>query len=523
MGAIQSLGRLGVNVGTEALVQTWPILSRIPPLRSAAIHAGEAYVHLAQKRPHVEKDYPLGVVEDRSCMGRAILYTVERLLTYNPSPEVRRAAIRILIQGVIPEGVDLRAAERFHASHDTNPPGFLLISPGSACNLRCVGCYADSGPKSDKLDWTTFDRIITEARDLWGVRFIVISGGEPLAYQSEGKGILDAAERHPDIIFLMYTNGTLIDDRVAARMAELGNLTPALSVEGWRELTDTRRGPGVFDKVVASMGRLRSAGVPFGISLTATRDNAEEILSDEFIDYFFEEQGALYGWIFHYMPIGRAFTLDLMPTPRQRLWMWQRSWEIIRERRLFLADFWNHGTLSDGCISAGRSTGAGYMYIDWNGAVTPCAFVPYSPVNVNDVYKRGGTLNDIWAEPFFSGLREWQDRYRCDGDSHGNWLMPCPIRDHYMEFRRLLVQYEPDPTDHNAREALSDDGYARGLAKYDESYRALSDPIWRDRYLRVSHKNEGGIIPPSLEVPLSPERKSPKENARGSHLKQHGS
>jgi MoaA/NifB/PqqE/SkfB family radical SAM enzyme len=181
-------------------------------------------------------------------------------------------------------------------------------------------------------------------------------------------------------------------------MAKIGNLTPALSVEGWRELTDARRGSGVFDRVLAAMGRLRSAGVPFGISLTATRHNAEEILSDEFIDYFFEEQGALYGWIFHYMPIGRAFTLDLMPTPQQRLWMWKRSWEIIRERRLFLADFWNHGTLSDGCISAGRSTGAGYMYIDWNGAVSPCAFVPYSPVNVKDVYKRGGTLNDIWAE-----------------------------------------------------------------------------------------------------------------------------
>jgi hypothetical protein len=178
MGAIQSLGRLGSNVGTEALVQTWPILSRITPLRSATIHAGKAFVHLAQKRPHVEKNYPLGVVEDRSCMGRAILHTVERLLTSNPSPEVRRAAIRILTQGVIPEGVDRRAAERFHSLHDTYPPGFLLISPGSACNLRCVGCYADSGPKSDKLDWATFDRIITEARDLWGVRFIVISGGE---------------------------------------------------------------------------------------------------------------------------------------------------------------------------------------------------------------------------------------------------------------------------------------------------------------------------------------------------------
>ena len=101
------------------------------------------------------------------------------------------------------------------------------------------------------------------------------------------------------------------------------------------------------------------------------------------------KQGALYGFIFQYMPIGRSFTLDLMPTPQQRLWMWRRSWEIIRERQIFLADFWNHGTLSQGCISAGRDNGGGYLYVDWNGAVSPCVFMPYSPVNINDVLRRG--------------------------------------------------------------------------------------------------------------------------------------
>ncbi len=105
------------------------------------------------------------------------------------------------------------------------------------------------------------------------------------------------------------------------------------------------------------MEQLRKAGVFFGISLTATRHNVEEILSEEFIDYFFEQQGAFYGWIFQYMPIGRSFTLDLMPTPEQRLWMWKRSWEIVKKRKIFLADFWNHGTLSNGCIAGGRARG----------------------------------------------------------------------------------------------------------------------------------------------------------------------
>ena len=486
----------------EALMHAWPIFAQIAPLRSAAVRAGEAYIHLAQKRPHGKEHYPPGVLEDRACMGQAILHTAERLLAYDPAPAVRRAAFRILVQRILLEGVDRRAAERFRTARGTYPPGFLTISPGKACNLQCIGCYADAGPNSEKLDWFTFDRVLEEAEALWGVPFIVISGGEPLAYRSERKGILDAAEKHHDVFFLMYTNGTLIDDRLAARMAEIGNLTPALSVEGWRERTDARRGAGVFDKVVAAMGRLRAAGVPFGVSLTATRENAEEILSDDFIDFFFEEQGALYGWIFHYMPIGRRFTLDLMPTPEQRLWMWRRSWQIIRERRIFLADFWNHGTLSDGCISAGRSSGGGYMYIDWNGAVSPCVFVPYSPVNVKEIYARGGTLNDIWGEPFFDGLRAWQERYRHDNGKHGNWLMPCPIRDHHREFRRLLAQFEPEPTDHNAREALLDESYAQGMADYDERYRALSDPIWKQRYLRLQSEDERQDRSPSSWKPI---------------------
>ena len=70
------------------------------------------------------------------------------------------------------------------------------------------------------------------------------------------------------------------------------------------------------------------------------------------------------------------------------------DWDIIRQRQIFLADFWNHGILMEGCLAAGRANGGGYFYIDWNGAVSPCVFVPYSPVKVNKVFKEGGNLND---------------------------------------------------------------------------------------------------------------------------------
>ncbi|MEN8692585.1 MAG: radical SAM protein [Desulfobacterales bacterium] len=307
--------------------------------------------------------------------------------------------------------------------------------------------------------------------------------GEPFAYRSNGYNLLDMIQGHPDLLFMSYTNGTLLNDRVAERLADLGNYSPAISVEGWRERTDIRRGEGVFDQVLDAFSRLREVGVPFGISLTATRENAKEILSEKFIDFLFEEQGAAYGWIFHYMPIGRSYTIDLMPTPEQRLWMWRRSWEIIREKQIFLADFWNHGTLSHGCISAGRYTGGGYMYIDWNGFVTPCVFVPYSPVNINDLYAEDKTLTDAWRESFFAEIRDWQEEYVNGDGEHGNWLVPCPIRDHNAQFRSWLRKHEPDPVDENAAQALLDPDYACGMDAYDEAYQALSSGVWKRYYL----------------------------------------
>jgi MoaA/NifB/PqqE/SkfB family radical SAM enzyme len=488
MSTITSVFRKSFEkIGTEGIVSTTPLLARLKFLRQASLQEMEKYIQVARTPVNPGFLRPPGVTEDLTKFSKVVWRTADRILDHNLSRPVMRSLVHNLVSGIMVENGQQTAISRFHEAYGTNPPLFLTLSPGKTCNLRCTGCYANAGADSEKLSWSTFDRIISEAETLWGVRFLAISGGEPLAYRSEGKGILDAAEKHPDVFFLMYTNGTLINDEVAKRLAALGNVTPAISVEGWRERTDERRGVGIYDKVLDAMGRLRQAGVPFGISLTATRHNVEEIFSDEFLDFFFEKQGALYGWLFHYMPIGRSFTLDLMPTPEQRVWMWERVWEIIQQRQIFLADFWNHATLSDGCLAGGRSDG-GYLYIDWNGAVSPCVFVPYSPVNVNDVYASGRTLNDIWKNPFFAGIRSWQRNYRKD---NGHWLAPCIIRDHHRDLRNLIAQHEPEPTDENARKALMDPDYARGMESYDAAYQAQSEPIWQKHYLQPKEKGNG--------------------------------
>jgi MoaA/NifB/PqqE/SkfB family radical SAM enzyme len=427
---------------------------------------------------------PAQVIEDQKLILNVLVDAVERALERKGISEAfTQRVIRNSIKNLIFNSDKVRAWETFRQQYNgQDPPGFLVISPGKACNLQCKGCYASSGHDKEKLDWDVFDQIIVQAKELWGSWFFTISGGEPLAYRSQGKDLLDIMEKHNDCMFQMYTNGTLIDRETAQRMAQLGNLTPAISVEGLKDSTDNRRGEGVHDRILEAMANLREAGVPFGISMTATRFNCEEILSDDVID-FYQAQGALYAWLFQYMPIGRGFTLDLLVTPKQRAWMYDRTWEIVKKKGFFIADFWNFGTVSGGCISAGKA--GGYMYIDWNGKVMPCVFFPYSPVNVNDAFKQGKTLNDIWAEPFFAAIREWQQEYAQVGKPHkaGNWVKPCPLRDHHARARQIINMYEPEPEDEAAAEALADPAYYEGMVEYDRKVGELLDPLWEQRYL----------------------------------------
>ena len=166
----------------------------------------------------------------------------------------------------------------------------------------------------------------------------------------------------------------------------------------------------MYERILKAFRNLRRVGVPFGISVTATRFNVDTLTKDEFWDFYMLEQGALYAWIFQYMPIGRRYTLDLLVTPEQRLRLYEYEMHhLLRERGLWVADFWNSGPVSDGCISAGRT--GGYLYIEWNGNVTPCVFFPYAVDNVKDIYARGDDIDVVLDAPLFKAIRRWQNAY----------------------------------------------------------------------------------------------------------------
>jgi MoaA/NifB/PqqE/SkfB family radical SAM enzyme len=435
----------------------------------------ELYDHIVIKN---EGDLPQRVREMWFTVMRNLLHSAIKAFAKGLISEAAWQSLMYTFTGkVVMAGA--QATEGFRLWHGYDPPSFITVSPTNRCNLHCAGCYAaGSARKTETLNFSVLRRVIREKTADWSSYFTVIRGDEPLLYRSEGKDLFDVFWENPDNYFLMFTNATLITKDVAKAMAQVGNVTPAISVEGFQEETDGCRGQGVFRKIMRAMENLQAAGVPFGISVTATRENAEFILSEAFIDFYFEQHGAMYGWIIQYMPMGPSHTIDLMVTPQQRRWMLEQEMKLIEEKRIFLVDFWNGGPLSAGCIAAGRP--GGYLYIDWNGNIAPCVFFPYSVDNLYEIYSRDHTITSVLEFDFFRSIRNWQDSYayRRSPDEMKNLFLPCAIRDHYDVACDAIDGCGAKPMDESAAAAVRDQDYRAKMLAYDRELAEVLDPIW---------------------------------------------
>lgn len=402
----------------------------------------------------------------------------------NISSDVLKRTLETLLDSVLlRKNVANESKQIFQNKYGMLPPAFITISPTKICNLKCIGCYASSSPKTGTtLSWQLLNRIIEDAYSNMGMRFFVISGGEPMMYKSENKTILDLAEKWNDCFFLMYTNGTLINKNMASRMADLGNITPAISVEGYEAETDERRGKGVFQRIIKAKDNLIAYGVPFGLSVTATKKNINTLLTDSFYDYYFDEFGATYMWVFQYMPIGRDSSMELMITPKERMQLHEIQDKLLKEKEYFVADFWNSAPMSNGCISCGRS--GGYFYINWEGNIMPCVFVPYYQNNIISLYNSGKTLSDAMFSPLFMKGRAWQKDYIGDKSNPGNLLTPCFIRDHYKTFYEIAQQSQVLPENKQANESFHSREYHELMLKFDKELEELASPVWEELKMR---------------------------------------
>lgn len=307
-----------------------------------------------------------------------------------------------------------RRAERIRMQHERagrHIPAFLISSITAECNLDCKGCYAMANQNcrdqkvQEIMPAEKWNDIFFQARKI-GVSFILIAGGEPLIR----KDVIKYAAAYPEIIFPVFTNGTMIDRDYIRLFNANRNLVPVLSLEGEREHTDARRGEGIYDQLKEVMYTLHKQGIFYGVSITATTANIRDITDRTFIEEL-SKSGCNVIFFIEYVPV-TADSLDLAPGDAERIFLeeQQNTLRNLHPEIMFLS-FPGDEKHTGGCLAAGR----GFFHINAHGGAEPCPFSPYS-----DISARDHSLLEVLDSRLFVRLR---DSGMLTGDHRGGCLL----------------------------------------------------------------------------------------------------
>lgn len=352
-----------------------------------------------------------------------------------------------------------------------NVPWAILLDPTSACNLQCNGCWAAEYGSKLNLTFEELDSIVRQGKEL-GTYMYIFTGGEPLVRK---KDIIRLCEKHSDCEFLSFTNGTLIDEEFCDEMLRVKNFVPAISLEGFEQANDVRRGRGVYAKVKSAMALLKKKHLPFGISVCYTSQNYKDISSEGFFDMLIDA-GALFVWFFHYMPVGNDAAEELLPTPEQRTVVYKKIREFRQTKPIFSMDFQNDAEYVGGCIAGGRR----YLHINAKGDVEPCVFIHYSNANI-----RTSTLLDALKSPIFMAYHDGQP-------FNDNMLRPCPMLENPEKLRQIVKETQAESTDYESPESV--DLLCDRCATYADNWKPQAEKLWEQtaqKKLLINDRNRG--------------------------------
>ena len=383
-------------------------------------------------------------------------YPYVRHIIRDVDPEVMKTvAVNFFINGSL---VGWKKQEELRAKYNCNIPWAILLDPTSACNLHCVGCWAAEYGNKLNLSFEELDDIICQGKEM-GVYFYLFAGGEPLVRK---KDIIRLCEKHDDCMFTAFTNGTLIDEAFADEMLRVKNFAPAISLEGFGEATDSRRGQGVYERVLKAMKILHERKLIYGISCCYTSANYEAITSEEYWDMIIEN-GAYFVWYFHYMPVGNDASPELLPSPEQREFVYRRIRNYRSNKPLFAIDFQNDGEFVDGCIAGGRR----YLHINANGDCDPCAFIHYADSNI-----REKKLLDVMRSPLFMAYHDNQP-------FNDNMMRPCPMLENPEKLREMVAKSGAKSTDMQSPESA--DHLCSKCDSYASCWAPKAEELWEAR------------------------------------------
>lgn len=283
-----------------------------------------------------------------------------------------------------------------YAKKGEHIPPFLIASITDRCNLHCLGCYARHNHpcgelrKGPLLPVERWKEIFRESAKI-GVSFVLLAGGEPLMRPE----VLSAASAFPQILFPVFSNGTLFDAERIRFFSVHPNLVPILSLEGDAAATDFRRGPGTFLSLKKTIEGFKNHQIVFGASITVTRLNAGNVTDFLFL-HALAQAGCHLVFFVEYVPV-TADTQEWAFKNEDRKRFAERLESLRRqEDQMVFVSFPGDEDQSRGCLAAGR----GFFHINAEGHAEPCPFSPHS-----DTSLKNGSLREALRSPLFQKIR----------------------------------------------------------------------------------------------------------------------
>lgn len=302
----------------------------------------------------------------------------------------------------------------------------------SGCNLKCRHCRATAQPERSLQELSTAQaRQVIDDLAAFASPILVLTGGEPL-YRPD---IFQIAEHARDVGLrvALATNGTLLDDTLADRVAAAGIRRASISIDGADAAThDAFRGlPGSFARALTGVELLTRRGVEVQFNCTIARHNVRQLSG---LLQLAQERGATALHLFILVPVGCGVNIaDEAMLPPDEVeavlrWMWEQSLTSPLEMRATCAPQYQriarqgqvelkrtgeapapaaerhhggHGGHPTGHSGSGMGhgsgkgclAGSGVCFISHRGDVQPCGYLPLIAGNV-----LRQPLSRIWAE-----------------------------------------------------------------------------------------------------------------------------
>jgi MoaA/NifB/PqqE/SkfB family radical SAM enzyme len=266
----------------------------------------------------------------------------------------------------------------------------IVIELTKRCPKNCPHCYSKSTGQYQDISDETLETILRYAKK--HLKHVFLTGGEPTV----DPRVFSLAEKNPDMLFFMFTNGCTMTAEYAKKLSTHGNLIPLLSIDGSSATThDHLRGQGSYTEVMTAIHHLNTYGVSWGFISLVTEQNAKEVLDQKFINDNIKKGAFLVRYI-EYLPVGSHPQPELILSGKTYYLLEKRKKEIVSSGSIYMQE-----------ISQEKCKGL--LYVTVNGDLKNCFCFHYSKYNVSSC--------DI-AESIKKSQNDWM--------SHC-WKGECPI------------------------------------------------------------------------------------------------